>query len=477
MNLTFLSGLRQWLPGLLLLGVTAGAPAAHAAAAPPLTEAEAYEIGVDAYTYAYPLVLMEVSRQVTTNVAQPDSAKLRAPVNQFTHGAAFPDATFKDVVRPNADTLYSFLWYDVGREPLVISLPDTGGRYFVVPFMDQWTDVFATLGTSTTGRATGAWALVGPHWQGKLPAGVRKIVSPTEKGWIVGRLQTNGPDDYPQVHEWQKELTATPLSGWGKKGYVPPAGRVNPAIDMQTPPVAQVARLQPDAFFALFAEALKHNPPHAADYAMLLRMERLGLVAGKSFDLAKADPAVQRGLARAAPDALKRILERGRYRYTRREGWSVAQAKLGVYGTDYLFRAFIGYGGLGALPPEEAIYVTAITDKDGKPLTGTERYVLHLDKNQVPPVDAFWSLTMYGADQFFTSNPINRYAIGDRDKLAFNADGSLDIYIQRESPGKDKESNWLPAAPGPFSATMRLYQPHAEATDGRWALPGIVRQP
>ncbi|MFT3779124.1 MAG: DUF1254 domain-containing protein [Ottowia sp.] len=464
---------RMLAPGALAATVVPSGAAGN----PPLTEGEAYAIGVEAYTYAYPLVLMEVSRRVTTNVAQPDSAKLRAPVNQFTHGAIFPDASFKDVVRPNADTLYSFLWYDVGSEPLVISLPDTGGRYFVVPFMDQWTDVFATLGTRTTGRATGDWALVGPRWQGQLPAGVRQIVSATDKGWIIGRVQTNGPDDYPQVRQWQKQLTAVPLSGWGKQGYTPPAGQVDPAIDMQMPPVDQVARLAPADFFALFAEALKRNPPHAADYAVLLRMERLGLVAGRSFELAKADPAVQRALARAVPDALKHIIERGRYRYVRREGWSVAHAKQGVYGTDYLFRAFIGYAGLGALPPEEAIYVTAITDKEGQPLTGAARYVLHLDKHQIPPVDAFWSLTMYGADQFFVDNPINRYAIGDRDRLAYNADGSLDIYIQRESPGKDKESNWLPAAAGPFSATMRVYLPHAEAADGRWTLPGLTRLP
>jgi hypothetical protein len=470
-----LTSIRQWLPGLLLLGaVQAGAPA-HAAT-PPLTEDEAYEIGVEAYTYAYPLVVMEVSRQVTTNVAQPDSAQLRAPVNQFTHATAFPDATFKDVVRPNADTLYSMLWFDVGQEPLVISLPDTAGRYFVVPIMDQWTDVFASLGSRTTGRATGDYALVGPHWQGSLPAGVRKIVSPTDKGWIVGRIQTNGPDDFARVHQWQQQLKAVPLSRFGS-AYTPPAGRVDPTIDMKTPPVVQVARLSPQAFFALAADSMRYNPPHAADYAMLARMERLGLVAGQRFDLAQASPVVQRALARAAPDALKRIVERGRFRYARKDGWSYAQANVGTYGNDYLMRAFIAYAGLGALPPEEAIYPSAVTDKEGQPLTGASRYVLHFDKSQLPPAQAFWSLTMYGADQFFIANPIHRYAIGDRDKLAFNADGSLDLYIQKDSPGADKQSNWLPAPAGPFSMNLRLYLPRPQATDGRWQVPALQRLP
>ena len=446
------------------------------AAPPPLTEDEAYAIGVEAYTYAYPMVLMEVSRRITTNVAQPDGAKLRAPVNQFTHASTYPDAKFKDVVRPNADTLYSMLWFDVGQEPLVISLPDTAGRYFVVPIMDQWTDVFATLGTRTTGRATGDYALVGPRWQGALPAGVRKIVSPTDKGWIVGRIQTNGPEDFPNVRKLQQQLKAVPLSGRGKPD-APPAGRVDPAVDMTTPPVAQVAGLAPQAFFGLFAEALRHTPPHAADYPAVLRMERLGLVAGQGFDLAKADPAVQRGLARAAPDALKRIVERGRFRYVRKDGWSTPQAMIGTYGNDYMMRAFTAYAGLGALPPEEAIYPGGVLDKDGQPLTGAARYVLHFDKSQLPPVDAFWSLTMYGPDQFFVDNPIHRYAIGDRDKLAYNADGSLDIHIQHASPGKDKEANWLPAPAGPFSMNLRLYLPRPEAADGRWAAPGLVRQP
>lgn len=460
------------LLALLALATAAWSGAAHAA--PPVTEDEAYAIGVEAYTYAFPMVLMEMTRRVATNVAEPDHR--HAPMNRFAHMRAYPDASFRDVVRPNADTLYSLLWFDVGREPLIVTLPDTGGRYHVVPIMDMWTDVFATLGSRTTGTAGGPVALVGPHWKGALPKGMRTIVSPTEIGWIIGRIQTNGADDYANVHKMQAGFAAAPLSAWGKP-HAPTPARIDPAVDDKTPPVDQVAALKPDAFFALFADLMKHNPPHASDYAILLRMERVGIVPGQGFDLSRADPAVQRGLSRAATDAWQRIVQRRRGLTLTPNGWVALGNALGVYGNDYLQRAFIGFAGLGALPPEEAIYPMAPLDGDRKPLTGASRYVLHFGKDELPPADAFWSLTMYGADQFFAANSLNRFAIGDRDKLAYNPDGSLDLYIQHETPGADRQANWLPAPAGPFSMNLRLYLPRREATDGRWIPPPVRRVP
>jgi len=463
-------------PLLALLAMAAAFLTGPAQAAPqgtPVTEEDAYAIGLEAYTYAYPMVLMEVTRRVSTNAGE---GRLHAPMNHFSHMKTYPDASFRDVVRPNADTLYSTLWFDVGKEPLILTLPDTAGRYHVVPIMDMWTEVFATLGTRTTGNDGGTVALVGPHWQGGLPQGMRMVRSPTEQGWIIGRIQTNGAADYDHVHQLQAGYAATPLSGWSKPQAAAEA-QADPSIDRKTPPVEQVAQMAPGAFFALFAETLKRNPPHATDYAVLLRMERVGLVPGQSFDLAAADPAVQRGLTRAAADAHARILNRRKGLDLTRNGWVALGNALGVYGNDYLQRAFIAYAGLGALPPEEAIYPMVPLDGAGKPLSGAARYVLHFDKDQIPPADAFWSLTMYGADQFFVANPIDRFAIGDRDKLAFNADGSLDLYIQKENPGADKQANWLPAPEGPFTMNLRLYLPRREALEGRWTPPPLKRVP
>ena len=459
---------------LALLAMTAALLSGNAAAA-PVSEDEAFAIGLDAYTYAFPMVLMETTRRVSTNAGA--EGRFRAPMNRFSHTKSYPDATFRDVVRPNADTLYSSLWFDVGKEPLVVTMPNTAGRYHVVPIMDMWTDVFATLGTRTTGNDGGSFALVGPNWRGTLPKGMRMVRSPTEMGWIIGRIQTNGAADYDHVHGLQAGYAAAPLSAWGKP-QAPAAGAGPDAtVDMKTPPVAQVAAMKPDAFFSLFAELLKHNPPHASDYGLLLRLEKIGIVPGRSFNLSQADPAVQRGLTRAAADAWQRILNRRKGLTLTRNNWVAMGNALGVYGNDYLQRAFVAFAGLGALPPEEAIYPMAPVDSDGQPLDGAANYVLHFGKDQIPPADAFWSLTMYGADQFFVANPINRFAIGDRDKLKFNADGSLDLYIQNASPGADKEANWLPAPAGPFSMNLRLYLPQRAATEGRWTPPPVKRVP
>lgn len=462
---------------LLALLALAGACLSSPGRAETISEDEAYAIGIETYIYAYPLVLMEMTRRVGTNVAQPDNR--HAPMNRFAHMRRYPDASFRDVVRPNADTLYSLLWYDVSKEPLIITLPDTGGRYHVIPIMDMWTDVFATLGSRTTGTKGGPFALVSPNWRGSLPKNMRKIVSPTDIGWIIGRIQTNGAADYPQVHAMQARFATAPLSAWGKKSppvRITPVTDSSPATDSKAPPVDQVAALPPAEFFHLFADLMKRNPPHASDVAMRLRMEKIGILPGHDFDLAQIDPAIRRSLERAATDAQQRIVARRRDMRLTPNGWVALGSAVGVYGNDYLQRAFVAYLGLGALPPEEAIYPMAPVDGQGKPLTGSARYVLHFDKDKLPPADAFWSLTMYGADQFFVANPINRFAIGDRDKLTYNADGSLDIYIQNASPGADRESNWLPAPAGPFTMNLRLYLPQPQAREGRWNPPAVQRQ-
>jgi hypothetical protein len=456
---------------IALLALACVSLCATAQAKPPSPE-EAYAIGVEAYTYAYPLVLMELTRQVTDSTADPD--QMRATMNRFSHRKTFPDAKFKNVVRANADTLYSFLWFDVGSEPLILTLPDTAGRYHVIPIMDMWTDVFASLGTRTTGNSGGTFALVGPDWKGDIPAGTGLIRSPTNIGWIIGRFQTNGPKDYPNVHKLQAGLQARPLSAAGATAATT-ADQPMAATVRSVPPVVQAATMEPAQFFALFAELMKRNPPHASDYAIVRRMERLGIVVGKDFDLAATSPVIQQAMIKAAKDGYQRIVSRRSAMRPTSTGWMAIGNSLGVYGNDYLQRAFVAYAGLGALPPEEAIYPMAAFDGAGKPLNGTSRYVIRFEKDQIPPADAFWSLTMYGEDQFFVENPLQRFAIGDRDNLTFNPDGSLDLYVQAASPGADKESNWLPAPAGAFTMNMRLYLPRPEAIDGRWSPPMIRR--
>lgn len=463
--------MKMLLSALLVLGASFWSNVSLATS--PLSEDEAYRLGIEVYTYAYPLVLMETTRSISTSAAETGS--MRAPMNQFAHMRAFPDATFKTVVRPNADTLYSSLWFDVGKQPLILTAPNTMDRYNVVPIMDMWTDVFAALGTRTTGNGGTTIALIGPHWQGRLPAGMRVIRSPTDIGWIIGRIQTNGPDDYDHIHKLQAGFSAAPPRRPEVRTMMEPAPGT--LADTSTPAVVQVAQMKPSLFFAQFAEIMKRNPPHKSDYSILLRMERAGLFPGKSFDLSKADPAVQRGWVRAAVDAYQIIIQQRKQFGGGRNGWISLGSTLGVYGNDYLQRAFISHIGLGALPPEEAIYPMALFDSKGEPLSGAARYVLHFEKENIPPVDAFWSLTMYGDDQFFVANKLNRFSIGSRDSLILNADGSLDLFIQKDSPGGDKEANWLPAPAGPFTMNLRLYLPRRAAMDGRWTPPPVERLP
>ena len=446
------------------------APAAQAA----VSQEEALEIAREAYIYAYPLVLMELTRRFSTNVA--DTRRFgKAPMNQFASVPAFPDDKFRAVVRPNADTLYSSLWFDVSREPIVVRVPDSGGRYYLMPTLDMWTDVFDSVGKRTSGTGEQLLVIAAPGWHGKLPANATLIHSPTAIGWMLGRTQANGKPDYSAVHQFQAGFTATPFSQWGKD-YQPPAGKINPDWDIVIPPVVQAEKLDPAAYFALFTKLTKLNPPHANDYAVLNRMRRIGIEPGKPFVFESASPEVQRALTEGSAAAQKEIQTRFREIGVATGGWRTNLTSIGTYGTDYLSRATVAYAGLGANTVEDAVYPTAVTDADGQPFSSDKAYVLHFDKDRIPPARAFWSLTMYNEAQFFAANSQNRYAIGDRDPLKYNHDGSLDIYIQRQSPGVDRESNWLPApASGAFTMNLRLYWPEPEVLVGKWTPPAVQR--
>jgi hypothetical protein len=438
-----------------------------------LDEQQVYEIGGEVFLYLYPLVLMDTTRRQATNI---EAGKIlgRGPMNTFTHARQFPPSDFRDVVRPNFDTLYSAAWLDLTVEPMVVSVPDTQGRYYLLPMLDMWTDVFASPGKRTTGTGAGRFVIAAPRWQGKIPQGLERIDAPTPYVWIIGRTQTNGPKDYAAVNQVRDGYTVTRLSELGKAAG-PISVSVDPAVDMKTPPMTQVNTMAADKYFAYAAELLKVNPPHITDQPIVARMRRLGIEPGKSFDLGKADAAIKRGLERAVPDGLKAMQAKLPTLARVVNGWQMNTDTMGVYGSYYLKRAIVALVGLGANLPEDAIYPINLGDADGKPLTGANKYELHFAKNEIPPVGAFWSVTLYDKDGFPTANVLNRNAIGDRDELRYNTDGSLDLYFQKDSPGKDRESNWLPAPAGDFNLCMRLYAPKGEVLDGRWAPPVIKR--
>jgi uncharacterized protein (TIGR03000 family) len=437
----------------------------------PLSEDDALQLATEAYIYGYPLITMEMTRRVMTNTAAPDG---RAPMGQFHYSRKYPDASFRDVTAPNADTLYSSAFLNVESEPYILSLPEQKDRYYLMPMLSAWTDVFAVPGTRMTGTGAQKYAITGPKWKGTLPEGVTQLRSPTSLVWILGRTYCTGtPEDYKAVHELQDKYVLVPLSAYGKP-YTPPAGKVDPKIDMKTPVRDQVNQLSAGDFFKLVARLLIDNPPAAEDAPMVAKLARIGIVPGKDFDIAKLDAAVAKGLERAPKAGQEKIMAHFKTAGKDVNGWRYL-TQTGLYGTDYLQRAAVAAVGLGANLPEDAIYPVSLVDSEGQPYSGANKYVIHFDKGQTPPVKGFWSITMYNDQFFFVENPINRYTVSSRFKFTENPDGSLDLYIQKDSPGKDKEANWLPAPEGRFILMLRMYWPEQAVIDGAWKPPAVKK--
>lgn len=444
-----------------------------ARAADAISEQDAHAIGVTAYLYFYSLVTMDLTRKQLTNVAKAEG--IHSPMNTFANIPTFPPADMRAVVRPNFDTLYSSAWLDLSKEPMIVSVPDTHGRYYLLPMLDMWTDVFASPGWRTTGTEAGDFAVVPPGWSGSVPAGVVRIDAPTPYVWIIGRTKTDGPSDYEAVNKIQAGFKITPLSGWGKSSETVVAA-VDPSVDMKTPPKIVVDTMPAGRFFAYAAEILKMQPPHITDQPILAQMQRIGIEPGKSFDIDKVDPAVKAGLVTAPEDAQKLMAWKVPSLARIANGWSMNTDTMGVYGNYYLKRSLVTQFGLGANLPEDAIYPLNLADDTGKPLDGGSAYVLHFDKGSAPPVNAFWSITLYDSEGYQVANSLDRFAVSSWMPFKINEDGSLDLYFQNASPGPDKEANWLPAPKGPFNLTMRLYAPKSDALTGKWNPPPVTKQ-
>jgi hypothetical protein len=468
---------------VLALGALAGVSAPAAAQATAMSEQEAHAIGVEAYLYFYPLVTMDLTRRQMTNIAAGKELGF-GPPNTFNNVAAYPSASDRVVVRPNFDTLYSVAWLDLTKEPLVVSVPDTSGRYYLLPMLDMWTDVFASPGWRTTGTQAQHLLVAPAGWRPdlrdrlveefRLPRDTQRIDAPTSHVWIIGRTKTDGPQDYDAVREIQAGLKVTPLSEWGRTPRAVEV-RTDPGVDMKTPPKKQVDAMPGDRYFAYAAELLKANRPHLTDEPIIERMKRIGIEPGKSFDIAKVSPAVRTALE-AVPATAQKLMDWKLPTLARvANHWSMNTDTMGVYGNYYLKRAIVAQQGLGANVPEDAIYPLNLGDQNGRPLDGANKYALHFDKAALPPVDAFWSVTLYDPEGYQVANPLNRFALSSWMPFKYDPDGSLTLYLQSESPGKDKEANWLPAPKGPFNLTMRLYAPKSEALTGKWNPPPVTK--
>jgi len=408
---------------------------------------EEFDLASDAYVFGYPLVTMEMTRRVMTNVAGVSGS--RAPMGTLNKLRTYPDAAFRDVTAPNADTLYTTAFFDVGEEPWVVSVPDMHGRYFLLPFLNGWTEVFQVPGSRTTGTGPQTYLITGPGWSGTVPEGMVQLASSTSMVWMLGRIYCTGtPEDYAAVHALQDAFKLFPLSALGAGEY-----------------------------FSLLAELMKRNPPSAKDVAALERFKRIGLVPGESFAATAMDSRWDARLPALSYDRIMLHFKLSDGDVEDINGWGYT-TKTGLYGTDYLQRALITAIGLGANRPQDAVYPTSLKDAEGRVYTGAEKYELRFAPGQLPPVKGFWSLTMYDADMFFVANPIDRYSMSIRTNPKLEADGGLVILIQNESPGADMEANWLPAPKDRFNLMLRLYWPDENdpsILNGSWVIPAVTK--
>ena len=425
--------------------------------------------GIKAYVYGFPLIMMDLTREAARAEAV---GEITAPPNRFSVMTHYPDASFRAVTRTGLDTLFAVAWADLDHEPLVLSVPDTDGRYYVIALFDMWSNVFASIGKRTTGTKAANFLIAGPGWKGTPPAGIAKTYhSPTRFVWVNGQMQADGPPACAAVSDLQKQYKLTPLSAWGQP-WRPPAERPMPASVDPTPPLARVRDMDAGAFYGRLARLLKDNPPAPADSKMASTLRALGITAGRDFDIGSVSPHIAKGLQRSM--GTFRILQKALKKLKTKNGWIVIPDNFANYGTDFKTRAGIAMIGLGGIWREDVLYPTAFVDGDGKTLDGTNRYLLHFDKGQTPPTNATWSVSMYDPDGYYVPNPINRYNLAPWMPLTFGPDGSLDIYIQAESPGDKKKSNWLPSPTnGPFSLTVRIFWPTDTVLDGTYALPPV----
>ena len=465
-----------WCSALLCIAMLASCGKTEAPAAPPPVpvveapkaaapafDAQLKQLVAEVYVYAYPLVLTDVTREIDTAGSAPDT---------FRHRRTLPDATTKDSASPNADFLYSQAWIDLAKGPVLLSVPDTKGRYYLIAMLDAWSNVAASLGKRTTGTGKEEFAIVGPNWKGKLPSGVSEVQSPTNLAWLFGRMQTSGGADRDAAARLQGELKLARLGGSPKASAKTAA--LAATVDTKAAPRDVVAAMNAEAFFSRFALLLAGNPPAKDDAPMVEKIKKIGIEAGRPFDPGKLDAIASKSYAegmKSAQEAIATASQRGTGGDIR-NGWRFDTA-LGRWGTDYGKRAVAAYLGLGLNAPEDAIFMATYLDASGHRLEGTNRYVLHFDAGKAPPTDGFWSLSLYDDQQHFVANPQNRFNLGNTSRLAPNADGSLDIYLQPSDPGADKAANWLPTPKGNYNLILRIYWPKQEVIDGKWVAPGI----
>jgi hypothetical protein len=430
------------------------------------------DIATLAYIWGYPLVIKVRTYDYAISPNIPPGP-LRGPVNTIAHARDLLDASYTDVVRPNQDTLYSVSYLDLMNKSLILQVPPMSDRYYVLQFTDAYTNSFKYIGTRTNVTSGGTYFITGPNWTGTVPSGMLQIKSPTNLAVLIARILVNGPTDVPNVRALQDKLSLSPISAT-EGSPIPVNTSVSKSEEI---PVSSQPAFMPTTGAKIFDELgndMIDNPPFQDDAGAVAKFEMIGIGPGLTPSTTKNE-TILKALEQGIIVGEKMIDEKIAHLGSVVNGWSF-NLDTGNYGSDYLLRAAVAKTALGANAPEEALYPLTFVDNSGNNLTGSEKYVIHFDKDKIPPVEAFWSITMYNSKYGFVDNPINRYAIGDRTPgFKFNSDGSFDIYVQKDNPGKEKESNWLPATPDNFSLLLRLYIPKEIVLKGEYQYPQVQR--
>ncbi|MGZ3494820.1 MAG: DUF1254 domain-containing protein [Thermodesulfobacteriota bacterium] len=439
-----------------------------------VTPAEARAIAKEAYIYGYPMVdAYRIQYDYFVNRQNPE---FKAPWNQIRNIPHVYTPEDKAIVSPNSDTPYSMVGMDLRTEPLVLTVPQIEkNRYFSIQLIDEYTFNFDYIGSRTTGNDGGSFLIAGPNWKGKTPKGVKKVFhSETELGVAVYRTQLFNPGDLDNVIKVQSGYKVQPLSEF--LGQAAPKSA--PAIDFIKPLTPETQKTSPE-FFNILSFILTFCPTNPSEKALMARFAKIGVGAGKNLDTSKLSPEMKTAIEQGMADAWAAFAE---FKKTKFDTGRVTSRD--VFGTrqylknNYLYRMAAGVIGLYGNSKQEAMYPFYGVDSNKQPLAGANSYTLRFAPGKLPPVNAFWSLTMYEMPQsLLYANSLNRYLINSPmlPQLQRDADGGLTLIIQHASPGKEKEANWLPAPEGPFVMAMRLYWPKKEALDGKWTAPPLKR--
>jgi len=433
------------------------------------TPDETQRIAENIYIYGYPVLLMDMRRRIFT--AAPYPSFRSAPVNQFAHTRFLP-APYDKSILPEPECLRPCAWLDLGREPVIVTVPRTP-RYHLFSFYSAWYEIFESISPRSTEMQGVHLGLVGPRWSGRLPNGVKRLHSPTETVWLDGSIAIDGVEDLDRAHSVQDQFLLTPMSDWGK----PPMRHsfpFRPDIDQKATPQEQIDELDARAFYTRLSQLIAKNPPQSSDIDVVAEFAHVGFFPGEEFVYDMLPPQTLQAMQSAVPAAQSKIVAgASNHRGSTVNNWLI-HTHPGSFRTEYLNRAVEARTHMATALPEDAIWCHTSVDQAGKPLRGANRYEIHFPGNTTPPVNAFWSITLYDSRHRLVSNNIHRYAISNRDRLRLNPDSSLSIYIQRDWPGADRDCNWLPAPAEEFNLAIRMYWPKPEVFAADWQPPAVT---